>query len=203
MTELKGNDLEIGRRAIVQKNVLLTRHLDDIIKYNVRKSNPYSREAVFEFVLDVASGKESYRSSGMKHGISYNTVNEWKRKGWIYEAVEVAKELVQEKLDRRLTGVINKALDNLDTALDKGDTVIGKDGKLKTKPVTAKDNALIAAIAFDKRQLIRGEATSISDSKDSQEDKLAALAEEFKKFAMREEKVVEGEVLVENTNAQV
>lgn len=132
----------------------------------------------------------------MKHGISYNTINDWKRRGWIYEAVELGKQLAQDALDRRFTGVINKALNNLDDALENGDSVLGKDGKLKRKPVTAKDNALIAAIAFDKRQLVRGEPTNVSEDK-SKDDRLNELAEQFKKFAMREEKTIEGELVDE------
>ena len=196
------NDMEYGRRAIVMKQKMLHRHLEDIVRLSLNRVKSYTPEIVTQFIIEVAAGRESYRSSAAKHGISYNTVNQWKKHGWIYEAVEIAKELVQEKIDRRLTGVIDKALTNLDDQLSKGEEIVTKTGTIMKKAVCAKDNALIAAIAFDKRQLLRGEATQIHEEK-AGEDKLLKLAEEFKKFAMKEEKVIVGEVVEEHDTAEI
>lgn len=195
----KSNDLDFGRRSIVAQKKLMYAHLEDLIKYNTYSK--MDNDTVRQLIMDVASGAESYRSAGIKHGISYNTINSWKRSGWIYEAVELGKQIAQDALDRRFSGVINKALDNLDDSLSNGDSVLGKDGKIKRKPVSAKDNALIAAIAFDKRQLVRGEATTISEDKSS-EDRLKDLAAQFKKFAMNGEKVIEGEIVDETDREQ-
>lgn len=196
------NDMEYGRRAIVMKQKMLHRHLEDIVRLSLNRVKSYTPEVVTQFIIDVAAGRESYKSSAAKYGISYNTVNQWKKHGWIYEAVEIAKELVQEKIDRRLTGVIDKALTNLDKQLEKGEEIVTKTGTIMKKAVCAKDNALIAAIAFDKRQLLRGEATQIHEEK-AGEDKLLKLAEEFKKFAMKEEKTIEGsaEIIVEESKS--
>jgi len=190
--QLTSNDLPTGRRAIIQQQKLLTRYLDDTIRYNT--SDKFTLEQLRPFVMDIAAGALSYRGACMKYGISYNTLNEWKRKGWIQEAVEIAKDLVQEQLDRKLSGVVHQALNNISTALEKGDGYIGKDGTLKHKPVTAKDNAVIAAIAFDKQRLLRGEATTISENRDDGE-MLKELADRFKSFATREEKVIDGELV--------
>lgn len=190
--EIRQNDSPFGRRSILAHKKQAMCELEAIIEDNTKTHK--DRENIRKLCVDVAMGLESFRSGAMKYGLSYHTVNEWKRKGWIYEAVEIAKELAQDKLDRRLTGTINKALNNIDTALDKGDGVLQKDGSLAYKPVSAKDNAIIAGIAFEKRQLLRGEATQISEE-GSTGDKLAALAEQFAKFAINNEKVIDGEAV--------
>lgn len=188
-----------GQRAIVAQKKLLYRHLEDLIQYNTKNTNRmgWTRENVKQLVMDVATGAKSYRKAAMDEGISYNTVQVWKKNGWIYEAVEIGKELALDALDRKFSGVINKALSNLDERLTHGDVKTDRNGKQIVTPVSAKDNAIVASIAFDKRQLLRGEATSISEDK-STEDRLKDLASQFRRFT--EEKVIEGESEVVKEN---
>lgn len=86
-------------------------------------------------------------------------------------------------LDAKITEVLDQALDVIKDRLENGEvTYNAKTGEERRLPVRARDAATVAAVLFDKRQLIRGEATSRSETL-SPEAKLANLKENFEKLA--------------------
>ena len=88
----------------------------------------------------------------------------------------------QKELDTLLTNTIHKAVEDLNDRLSYGDYKLdAKTGELHRVPIGAKDIAVTLAIIYDKRALIRGEATAIR-----QESKatLESLENKFKQFAV-------------------
>jgi hypothetical protein len=96
----------------------------------------------------------------------------------IYEEAKLAK---QEELDARFTKAIHETLDALDDRIMYGDYKLhARTKELVRVPVAAKDLSSVANTVFDKRQLLRGDATTIASRK--LED-TKALEEKFLKIA--------------------
>jgi hypothetical protein len=112
------------------------------------------------------------------------TIRGWKTTVWWNEAMSRIYTEQDEELNTKLTKLVNKAVDNINDRLDSGDWVYNpKMDKLIRKPVNAKDLAVVTAISLDKRQLLRGQPTSRIE-KVSNDERMQALADQFKKFAM-------------------
>jgi len=109
----------------------------------------------------------SLRESARLTGLPEDTVKYWKLTKWFPQACELAKQKVNNSLDRKLTSVIGKGNDLILDRLENGDLIKYKDGTEQRKPLTAYQTALILAIAYDKRALIRNEPTVISEKTDT------------------------------------
>lgn len=133
----------------------------------------------------------SVEQAGLNTGIPRMIIHSWKcHSPWW--PIEVAKVRIQEqdKLDAVMTGVIDNTIDQLNDRILKGDWKKDtKTGKLERIPLTAKDLVVVAGITFDKRQLIRGDATSITSRSDTNlqdlEDKMMNWAKK-----VQQEKIV-------------
>ena len=115
-------------------------------------------------------------------GMSYNNLKRWSREEWYDQAIAIIRERLDMALDSTYTAVIHRATGEVMDRLEHGDVIINKDGDQIRKPVTAKDAMLVAGIAHDKRNLLRGKPTSITESV-SEGDRLKGLAEKFKNIA--------------------
>lgn len=118
-----------------------------------------------------------------KHtGIPASTIQCWRAKSewWVALVGEVQDEH-QAELDASYTRIIRRTQEAIEDRLDNGDTVMYRDGETAQKPIAAKDLAVIGAIQFDKRQLLRSMPTSIERSETSA--RLAELAEQFARIA--------------------
>lgn len=108
------------------------------------------------------------------------------------------KRALQLKLEDSLTDTIHIAIDEIRERMDNGDYKRDpRTGEIFRLPVSMKEIASTLAIIYDKRALIRGEATSIkAESKAS----LQSLKESFEQFAlqMKEKEVVS----VQNANTE-
>lgn len=136
-----------------------------------------------------------FKTSCELTGISYRAAEKWKHHQWFKEAVQIARERLDNELDNKFTGIIEKGADKLNDQLLNGEQVLAKDGSLVRKPVGAKDTAIITSIIFDKRNLLRGKPTNIAETK-SNNERLTELQERFKQFAAATE--IEGEVINES-----
>ena len=134
----------------------------------------------------------SFKTACELTGLKVRGCEPWKNADWFKECVQIAKDRMDAELDGKFTGIVNKGADNLAEQLELGESVLAKDGSLVRKPVSAKDTAIITSIVFDKRNLLRGKPTGITESKSSS-DRLSELQEKFKQFAAATE--VEGEVI--------
>ncbi len=132
---------------------------------------------VADYILLFVSGI-SPKDAAPQCELNIDTVKGWKYKSWFSEVCAVARAVSAQKSDRKLSEVLELALVNLKERLLIGDPYTTRDG-VSFKPVGAKDSALIAAICYDKRALIRGEPINISEST-TFEERLEGLHEIFK-----------------------
>ncbi len=134
----------------------------------------------------------SIEAAAKNAGVPRHNVSDWKcYSSWW--PLEVAKVRIQEqdKLDAIMTGVIDNTMTQLNDRIEHGDWKKNtKTGELERIPLTAKDLSIVAGITFDKRQLIRGDATAITSRSSSTdlkelEDKMMGWAKK-----VQQEKVV-------------
>lgn len=124
-------------------------------------------------------------------GIPAKTLREWKDEPWWKEIQKKVFVEQNEKLASRISGVLDRSLDHLVDRLDNGDYLWDvRKSKLVRKPVDTKVLANVFNTLVTRRQLIRGEPTSIT-SQLAVDDRLKLLAQQFEKFALAKE--VEGE----------
>lgn len=121
-------------------------------------------------------------------------------RGWHQEPwwVDIQRQVYveqNENLSSRINIVLDKSLVEIADRLENGDYYFSKTaGELRRKPVDTKTLALLFDNLTTKRQLVRGEPTSIS-AKIGVDDRLALLADSFEKFA--KSRLIENGVIVE------
>lgn len=118
-------------------------------------------------------------------------LREWSREPWWAEILKQVYIEQNDKLGSQITDVLTESLEHLKDRLDNGDHVVTAGGKIVRKPVDTKVLATLFQNLAVQRRLVRGEPTSIVE-RQTTDDRLGKLAEEFKKFAMS--KQIEGEV---------
>lgn len=120
-------------------------------------------------------------------GIPPKFIREWKDEPWWSEIQKKVFVEQNEKLVGRINGVLDKSLEHLVDRLDNGDFLWDvRKSKLVRKPVDTKVLATVFNNLVTRRQLIRGEPTSIS-SQIGVDDRLKMLATQFEKFAAAKE----------------
>lgn len=120
-------------------------------------------------------------------GIPAKFLREWKSEPWWAEIQKKVFVEQNEKLAGRITGVLDKSLEHLVDRLDNGDFLWDvRKSKLVRKPVDTKVLATVFNTLVTRRQLIRGEPTSIT-TQVGVDDRLKLLAQQFEKFAAAKE----------------
>ena len=115
-------------------------------------------------------------------GLRQDLISNWKtRSAWWEDALKKVRKEKQDELDAVLTQTIDEAFEEVRDRIKDGDYLRdAKTGELYRVPMKGKELAVTAAVMFDKRSLIRGDATSISSKKQDPlkeiEDKLTAFA---------------------------
>jgi len=148
-----------------------------------RYSDQQRREAVTLYVLH-----GNWRRVSELTRIPERTLNDWSIQPWF--AIMLA-ELRAEKgaeFDGALTRVLDEATKQLLDRLQHGDPYVVS-GQVKRKPVAAKDLAIIAGVAFDKRQLCRNIAV---DEGGPKVDAVRDLAEKLEAYVIAKRRA-EGE----------
>ena len=111
----------------------------------------------------------SVREAAESAGLPVRTVAGWTNEAWWLPLLTEIRLRKQDELDAALSGLIHSAVEAARTRIAQGDCRLVKrkdaDGndvhELVNVPVSARDAAVVAAIAADKRQIVRGEATEI------------------------------------------
>jgi len=107
----------------------------------------------------------------------------WHQEPWWVEIQRQVYVEQNENLSSRINIVLDKSLVEIADRLENGDYYFTKQtGVLRRKPVDTKTLALLFDNLTTKRQLVRGEPTSIS-AKIGVDDRLQLLADSFEKFA--------------------
>lgn len=116
-----------------------------------------------------------------------STIKNWRKQLWFYDIIQEIREENNEAIDVTFNAIINKSLTQILDRVENGDVVFDRKGALVRRPLTAKDLSLVAAINIDKRQLLRGEPTSRSESVSTESDtavtRIEKLAETFEHLA--------------------
>jgi len=147
---------------------------------NLHKGSTIDSTKIADFFIAYVCGNSVAKSADIAQ-VNVNTAKSWSQKSWYTEVMEAARSVAGQKVDRKLSKIIDLALDNLETRLIKGDPF--KNGQdVDYKPVSARDSALIAAITYDKRALSRGEPTNIG-ADISLEERLDKLKEKFENIS--------------------
>lgn len=99
-------------------------------------------------------------------GINVTTIQKWQDTEWWPDLVESCKVNLQDELDARMTKALHEMYDQIDDRIVNGDyQVIAKTQELKRVPMKGRDLAVVANTTFDKRQLLRGDATTIASKR--------------------------------------
>jgi hypothetical protein len=140
----------------------------------------------------------SSRAVERLNGIPASTVRAWMLDPWWKELSREVRKAKQDELDAKLTGIIMKATVQLEDRVDNGNDVLDKNGELRKVPMNSSQLAKDAiGIIYDKRALVRNQATSIVEHKDDKTI-LRDLATQFVKIMKENEpSLIEGEVVVD------
>lgn len=135
-------------------------------------------EAVSLFACTGSVGKVAELTKIPEH-----TIRRWSKEQKFKDILREIREENNEKIDAKFTEIIEKAADLVLDRLENGDFHWdNKNSELVRRPISAKDLSLVTAINMDKRQLIRGEPTSRTETV-SVDQRLGNLAEQFTKLA--------------------
>lgn len=97
---------------------------------------------------------------------------------WWTDELGRLRRIEQAELDNRLSAILGKSLDMLVERMEYGEEVYDKEGNMHMRPVPAATLCKIANTVFEKRQLIRGLPTAVTN----ESSKLAELAEKLEKL---------------------
>lgn len=117
--------------------------------------------------------------------VPYRTVQSWKLESeWWPKVVEEIQSGENQKIDQKMSKIIDKTLEKLVERIEDGDYMYDqKTGRMVKVPLKARDLERITSGLFDKRQLIRKQPTNIKADPSNQADRLLKLAEQFASFA--------------------
>lgn len=131
--------------------------------------------------------------------VPYRTVQSWKLESeWWPKVVEEIQSGENQKVDQKMSRIIDKTLEKLVERIEDGDYMYDqKTGRMVKVPLKARDLERITSGLFDKRQLIRKQPTNIKSDPSNQTDRLLKLAEQFASFAAGKEKEEPKEIVDE------
>jgi DNA polymerase III alpha subunit (gram-positive type) len=170
-----------------------------------RWSDKKRQEAVIAYI---ASG--SYLVTSEQTGIPKETIHTWSQTPWWKEKIADIQQQDYDKLDSRLTNVLDKVITGINDRVTAGDYQYDPvTGKIKRIPVKLRELNQSMSMLIDKRQLIRKQPTKIVEQT-STASQLQDLAKKFSEFVtgkIKEEGVkelvavcVEGENVFKNVD---
>jgi len=155
-------------------------------------SSPYSPEqkisAVMAYLVTGASTRAQHHC-----GVKADIIRDWKSKSsWWHDVMAECRKQKNDEIDAKFTEIMHDTLGELHERIHNGDEVLAKDGSLIRKKINGKDLAVIAAVMYDKRALLRGDPTSRIERKGNN-DQMTLLQKNFEKIAHQlEAKTVNG-----------
>lgn len=130
------------------------------------------------------------RRTALMAKVPISTLERWTNEDWFMQIMQRVKREENYETDRRFTAIVDKALTKIEERITEGDYVYDiRQGKAVPIPVSARDLTIVTGTLFDKRQLLRGEATQIKASA-TNDDHLRELATKFAEYVKAKEKTV-------------
>lgn len=123
------------------------------------------------------------RAVSEKVGVLYDVLADWKRSEWWAELIEEVRNTRRSKMGNNLTEIVEGSIDVIKDRLDNGDLVLNnKTGELIRKPVSMKDAAQVANNLLTRQMQLEELQEKLNVHKETVQDTLKKLADEFKKF---------------------
>lgn len=129
-------------------------------------------------------------------GVPSQTIRIWKMQQWWKDLVREIQTSEDQELDGKLSKIIDKSIDVINDRLQNGDFILdSRSGTIKRVPVKLRDTHRVTTDLLDKRNVLRGKPTSITE-RISTEDVLKKLAQQFQEFTkFKQTRLIEGDVV--------
>ena len=123
-------------------------------------------------------------------GVGLPTVKHWRKQPWWQEIVEGFHDDDKVELDSKYQKIIRKALAVVDDRLENGNFQMDqKTGAIVRVPVSMSDTHRVMKDLVDQQQVLRKDKTVAVEAKETVNDKLVKLAQQFAEMAMTKTKV--------------
>ena len=123
-------------------------------------------------------------------GVGLPTVKHWRKQPWWQEIVEGFHDDDKVELDTKYQKIIRKALAVVDDRLENGNFQMDqKTGAIVRVPVSMSDTHRVMKDLVDQQQVLRKDKTVAVEAKETVNDKLVKLAQQFAEMAMTKTKV--------------
>lgn len=170
----KSKDLEDLEEAQSGYQDGLDIELSELYVPNAKYTPEQKVQAAMAFVLTGTSVKAEKLVN-----IPAKTIRWWKAQAvWWPDLIRECRKYKQDELDARYTKLLDATVGELEDRVVHGNSVFNKDGQQEKLPLSGKELAVIMAIIFDKRQLLRGDVTSRTETV-SQTEQLNTLGRKF------------------------
>ena len=128
-------------------------------------------------------------------GVPSQTIRIWKMQTWWKDLCREIQTSEDQELDGKLTKIIDKTLDVINDRLTNGEFILdSRSGTVKRVPVKLRDTHRVTSDLLDKRNVLRGKPTSITE-RVSTDDVLKRLALQFQEFTkFQKTKLIEGDI---------
>ena len=129
-------------------------------------------------------------------GVPSQTIRIWKMQQWWKDLVKEIQMSEDQELDGKLSKVIDRSIDVINDRLASGDFILdSRTGTIKRVPVKMRDAHKVTTDLLDKRNVLRGKPTSITE-RISTEDVLKKLALQFEEFTkFKKTRLIEGDIV--------
>jgi len=175
------------------KPIVLAKQRGVSLKKEYHKSTWHPEEKRLEVATLWAATKDITQVSNLT-GITPHTIRKWQKEPWFQNIVQRVIEEKNDLLDKELSNIIHKAVDLLRDRLENGDVRVNYNTQKSFRvEVDARTISLLLSNVFEKRQLLRGEATSRSETVQqvSYDKRLKELQDAFTKYSQSVE--IEGD----------
>jgi hypothetical protein len=171
MTQLLGRNLVPGNQQLPVEG----EQLEMSAEGNSHEDNvdPFAREAV---TIYLKCG--SLARVARELGTTVYELQKLAKSQWWTDEIRLQRSVEQAELDSTLTNVLGSALARVAERLEQGELMIDKLGNEHWIPVSASALTKLIAVVFDKRQLIRGLPTAVTN----ESSKLSELAEKLEEL---------------------
>tara|TARA_R110000850_G_C9889394_1_gene458692 strand:+ start:83 stop:715 length:633 start_codon:yes stop_codon:yes gene_type:complete len=185
-------------------------HIDDEVFADIAGNNikwtPEERiMAATYYSVTGSSLQAAERCKQAGSDIPASTIRKWKNQSaWWKPVLHEVRKAKQEELDAKLTNIIMEGTDQLaDRIINGNHKLNSRTGDVERVPMSSNELSRDAiGIPFDKRALMRGDATSRVEKIDPQE-MLKGLADQFIKIVhMNEPKVINAKEEIEDSEEQ-
>ena len=138
---------------------------------------------------------EKYLALGNMRAVSdleevpYQTLKDWKQQDWWDQLVEEIRSSRRTLKSNKMSDIIDKSLEAIADRLEKGDYVLdNKTGKIKRRPCSLRDVQAMTNNLLARQIQLEQLADKMEHRSENVQDTLATLAKEFTKWAQKQAK---------------